>query len=66
MNKINKWWDSLPEQTKTYLKNQPIWHDSDLYKAAAVGTVIGIVVGFLVGYEVAFKPVQPVIRYLIG
>jgi hypothetical protein len=45
MNKYQKWWDSLSPQMQTYLKSQPIWHDSDLYKALAIGLVIGFVLG---------------------
>jgi ElaB/YqjD/DUF883 family membrane-anchored ribosome-binding protein len=47
MNKWTAWYDSLPENTKEYLKKQPIWHDSDLFKAAAVGAVVGFLIGLL-------------------
>ncbi len=66
MSKWQKWYDSLPAQTKTYLEKQPIWYDRDLYKAAAVGVVIGVVLGFLVGYEIAWKPAINTFRPLIG
>ena len=33
--------------TKEYLKNQPLWHDSDLLKAGLFGAVIGIVIGLV-------------------
>lgn len=49
--KWSRWWDSLPESYKKYIKNQPIWYDTDLYKAIALGIVIGFIVGFLFGYE---------------
>jgi ElaB/YqjD/DUF883 family membrane-anchored ribosome-binding protein len=47
MNKWTAWYDSLPEHTKQYLKTQPIWHDRDLAKAAAVGAVVGFLIGLL-------------------
>ena len=47
MSKLQGWYDSLPEHTKTYLKNQPIWHDSDMLKAAAVGAFVGFLIGLL-------------------
>ena len=45
MNKYQAWWNSLPKHTQEYLKSQPLWHDSDLYKALAIGLVIGFVLG---------------------
>jgi hypothetical protein len=45
MNKWTAWYDSLPEHTKEYLKNQPVWHDIDLVKAFAFGMIIGVIVG---------------------
>ena len=47
-SKLEAWWDSLDDRTKTYLKNQPIWKDSDLYKFAAIAAVIGFLIGVLV------------------
>jgi hypothetical protein len=47
-NKWELWWDSLPEHTKIYLKNQPVWHDSDMWKAFAVGVLVGFVIGALI------------------
>jgi hypothetical protein len=49
--KLQQWWNSLPENHKTYLKNQPLWHDRDMYKAVAVGIVIGVIIGLIVGYD---------------
>lgn len=46
-SKWDTWFDNLPESTKTYLKNQPLWHDSDLFKAAAIGAVVGFLIGLL-------------------
>ena len=45
MSKFQTWYDSLPEHTKTYLKNQPIWHDSDMWRAGIFGLVIGFILG---------------------
>ena len=46
-SKWQQWYDSLPEHTKIYLKNQPVWHDSDMWRAGIVGFVIGCLVGLL-------------------
>jgi hypothetical protein len=46
MGKWDKWYDSLPEHTKIYLKGQPVWHDKDL---AVVG-FLALIVGFVLGY----------------
>jgi hypothetical protein len=48
MSKFQTWYDSLPEHTKTYLKNQPIWHDSDMWRAGIFGLVIGVLIGLAV------------------
>jgi hypothetical protein len=45
MNKWSQWYESLPSHTKQYLKTQPVWHDKDLYKAFAFGTIFGVIVG---------------------
>jgi hypothetical protein len=45
MSEWTKWYDSLPNHTKQYLKNQPLWHDSDLVKAGLVGFIIGLILG---------------------
>ena len=47
MSKWEIWWESLPEHTKEYLKRQPVWHDSDMWKAGIIGFVIGILFGLL-------------------
>ena len=39
MDKWTNWYDSLPEHTREYLKNQPLWHDIDLVKADVVGSI---------------------------
>ena len=46
-SKWELWWDSLPESTKTYLKNQPVWHDRDMFKSLALGIMIGLTIGVL-------------------
>jgi len=56
MNKYQPWWDDLSPQMKEYLKKQPLWYDRDLYKAAAVGSIIGFAIGVLVGFEWAWRP----------
>lgn len=47
MNKWQIWYDSLDEHTKQYLKNQPLWHDNDMWKAGIIGLFIGIVIGII-------------------
>ena len=44
---MSKWFDSLPEHTKEYLRNQPIWHDSDMWRAGMFGLVIGFILGVI-------------------
>lgn len=66
MNKYQDWWDSLPATTKEYFKKQPIWHDRDLYKFAAIAGIIGFLIGFLVGFEAAWRPVITSFRPLVG
>ena len=63
---LEDWWDRLDSHTKTCLKKQPIWHDSDMLKAAAVAGVIGFVVGIIVGYEWARRPVIQTFKPLVG
>ena len=47
MNKWDTWWDSLSPSTQEYLKSQAIWHDIDMFKAAAVGAFVGFLIGLL-------------------
>lgn len=65
-SKHQQWWDNLDPRTREYLNKQPIWHDRDLYKALAVGTVIGIIIGVIVGYEWAWRPVVATFKPLSG
>ena len=44
-SKYQDWYDSLPESTKIYLKNQPLWYDRDMFKAFCVGVLCGILIG---------------------
>jgi hypothetical protein len=44
---MSKWFDSLPEHTKEYLRNQPIWHDSDMWRAGMFGLLIGFILGVI-------------------
>jgi hypothetical protein len=48
MNKWNAWWDSLSPSTQTYLKAQPLWHDVDMFKAAAFGAFVGLLIGLII------------------
>ena len=45
MSKFQAWYDSLPENTKQYLKRQPVWHDKDMWKAGLLGLSIGLILG---------------------
>jgi len=44
-NKWEVWWDSLSPQMQTYLKNRPVWHDKDMFKAFAWGIFFGVLIG---------------------
>jgi len=46
-SKWDIWWDSLPASTREYIKNQPVWHDRDMYKAGILGVCIGLIIGSL-------------------
>ena len=46
-SKWDLWWDSLPEHTKEYIRNQPVWHDRDMVKAGVIGAIVGLVIGLL-------------------
>jgi len=49
MPKWNEWYDGLPQHTKEFLKDQPIWRDSDLFKWMGLSFLLGLVIGFLLG-----------------
>jgi len=48
--------------TDEWLAKQAIWHDSDMWKALAVGVVVGIVIGFLWGYGVGAPDLSGVVN----
>jgi ElaB/YqjD/DUF883 family membrane-anchored ribosome-binding protein len=66
MSKLSEWYDSLSEQTKAWLKEQPIYTVKDSYKFIAIGAVVGFIVGLVVGYEWAWRPAVQTFRPLIG
>jgi ElaB/YqjD/DUF883 family membrane-anchored ribosome-binding protein len=66
MSKYQQWYDSLPNNTKTWLDNQPIYKANEIYKFIAIGAVVGFVVGLVVGYEWAWRPVLESFRPLVG
>jgi len=47
MNKWDKWYNSLPEHTKIYLKSQPVWHDKDAVTFLCIGLIVGFVLGYI-------------------
>lgn len=48
MSKYQQWYDNLPNNTKEWLKNQPVWDDSDIFKAVMFGAVVGFLIGVIV------------------
>ena len=51
MSKYDAWWDSLHPNTQEYLKNQPIWHDRDLYKFCTITFTIGLIIGAVLAWH---------------
>jgi hypothetical protein len=47
-NKWEAWYDSLSPSMKTYLKNQAVWHDSDMWRAGLFGCFVGILIGLVI------------------
>ena len=47
MSKYEAWYDSLSPSMKTYLSNQAVWHDRDMWKAGIFGLFIGIIIGII-------------------
>lgn len=45
MGKYSTWYENQNATTKAWLDKQAIWHDSDMVKAFAVGSVIGFIIG---------------------
>ena len=66
MKQSQNWWESLSPQMQEYLKKQPVWHDSDMWRAGLTGAAIGFVIGVVVGFEWAWRPVVENFRPLIG
>jgi hypothetical protein len=50
MQSHQDWWNKLHPNMQNYLKKQPLWHDSDMWRAGLVGAAIGFVVGVVVGF----------------
>lgn len=48
MSKWQAWYDSLPEHTKEYLKNQPVWHDKDVALFVSIALAVGWIIGYCV------------------
>ena len=48
-SEFQKWFESQPKHTQIWMKNQPIWHDKDLFYFLALGIGIGFVIGLLLG-----------------
>lgn len=38
--------------TDAWLEKQAIWHDSDMFKAFAIGVAVGLFLGFIWGFGV--------------
>lgn len=47
-NKWDAWYDNLSPSMKTYLNNQAVWHDRDMWKAGLVGCLVGILIGLVI------------------
>ena len=47
MGKWERWYESLPEHTKQYLKGQPVWYDKDLALVGGVALVVGFILGYI-------------------
>lgn len=43
-----EWLKLYPKSTQKWLKNQPIWHDHDMFIAICVGAFLGFLVGTIV------------------
>lgn len=44
---LEKWYDSLPAHTKTWIDKQPVWHDADLFRFFAMGIFVGFLIGLI-------------------
>lgn len=45
MGKYQDWYDAQPKHVQEWMEKQPVWHDSDLFKASVVGFVVGLLLG---------------------
>jgi hypothetical protein len=46
--KFSNWYNSQSATTQAWLAKQAIWHDSDMFKAFTVGTMVGFVIGVMI------------------
>ncbi len=47
-NKWDVWYDAQPEHIKRWMdQDNPIWYDSDMWKAGLTGLFFGILIGLL-------------------
>ncbi len=47
-SKWEAWYDAQPDHIKRWMdQDQPIWHDSDMWRAGLIGLFFGIVIGLL-------------------
>jgi len=51
MGNYQDWWNELHPHTKEYLKNQPIWHDRDLYKFCTITFIAGLIIGAILTWH---------------
>ena len=49
----------MNEATQEWFKRQPIWHTSELLRAAAIGIMIGFLIGFFVGFDLGVPNIVP-------
>lgn len=62
-----EWRKRQDPRTLAYFDSQPVWRDTDLYKAVAVGIIIGLVVGFAWGYAAGLPDYSTMpVKYLKG
>ena len=45
MNNYQDWFNRQPKSTQVWLKNQAIWHDSDMLKIAFASLLLGVLIG---------------------
>ena len=50
------------ETTDIWLSKQALWHDSDMWKALAVGIVIGCLIGFSIGYSMGTPDLSGIVN----